>query len=132
MFIDRIFTKPDALNTAIDNIIKLMNGSEPGTKEYAALADQLTKLYKLKEIDINLILKEFDALNKQQHQDAETELKKLDILQKMREMKLPFGLKPETVALIAANLLGIALILNHERLNVVTSKAVSFVKTLKN
>ena len=128
MFIDKLFSKPTALNQAIDDTIAAMLKEKAGTQEYAKLVDQLTKLYKLKEIDINAVLKEADFLNKQQQQEAETELKKLDIRQKLREMKLPFGMKPETLAIIAANLLGILLILNHERLNVVTSKAVSFVK----
>ena len=128
MFIDKLFSKPTALNQAIDDTIAAMLKEKAGTQEYAKLVDQLTKLYKLKEIDINAVLKEADFLNKQQQQEAETELKKLDIRQRLREMKLPFGMKPETLAIIAANLLGILLILNHERLNVVTSKAVSFVK----
>ena len=128
MFIDKLFSKPTALNQAIDDLIAAMIKEKAGTQEYAKLVDQLTKLYKLKEIDINAVLKEADFLNKQQQQEAETELKKLDIRQRLREMKLPFGMKPETLAIIAANLLGILLILNHERLNVVTSKAVSFVK----
>ena len=128
MFIDKLFSKPTALNQAIDDLIAAMIKEKAGTQEYAKLVDQLIKLYKLKEIDINAVLKEAEFLNKQQQQEAETELKKLDIRQKLREMKLPFGMKPETLAIIAANLLGILLILNHERLNVVTSKAVSFVK----
>lgn len=128
MFIDKLFSKPTALNQAIDDTIAAMLKEKAGTPEYAKLVDQLTKLYKLKEIDINAVLKEADFLNKQQMQETETELKKLDIRQRLREMKLPFGMKPETVAIIAANLLGIVLILNHERLNVVTTKAMSFVK----
>lgn len=128
MFIDKLFSKPTALNQAIDDLIAAMQKEKAGTLEYAKLVDQLIKLYKLKEIDINSVLKEAEFLNKQQQQEAETELKRLDIRQKLKEMKLPFGMKPETVAIIAANLLGIVLILNHERLNVVTSKAMSFVK----
>ena len=132
MFIDKLFSKPTALNQAIDDLIAAMQKEKPGTQEYAKLVDQLIKLYKLKEIDINSVLKEAEFLNKQQQQEAETELKKLDIRQRLKEMKLPFGMKPETVAIIAANLVGIALILNHERLNVVTTKAVTFVTKLKN
>jgi len=36
-------------------------------------------------------------------------------------------IKPDTIALIAANLLGIVLILHYEKLDVVTSKALGFV-----
>ena len=34
---------------------------------------------------------------------------------------------PDTMAIVAGNLLGIALIVGHERMNVVTSKALGFV-----
>lgn len=38
---------------------------------------------------------------------------------------------PDTVAIIIANLAGIALILNYEHIHVVTSKALSFITKLK-
>lgn len=39
----------------------------------------------------------------------------------------PRLIKPDTMALIAANLLGIVLIMNFEKANVITSKALGFV-----
>jgi hypothetical protein len=69
---------------------------------------------------------------KKQAQLIDSESKSLDIETKKREMKIPFGIKPETVVTVAANLIGIALVLNHEKLNVVTSKAFGFVTKLKN
>ena len=42
-----------------------------------------------------------------------------------------FDLKPDTVALIAANLLGIVLVLSYERLNVISTRAIGFVTKLR-
>lgn len=132
MFTNSIFTEPKKLNEAINAVLTAMQDERPGSKEYAALVDQLTKLYKLKEIDINLILKQYENDDKQRTAELNAEVIELDIEDKKRQMKLPLGLKPETVAIIAANLLGIGLILQHERLNVVASKAIGFVSKLKN
>lgn len=129
MFTDQIFTEPTALSEVIDDIMLKLKDEEPGTKEFTVLVDTLSKLYKLKETDIKLILLEVELEHKL---DNDSEMHELNIEEKKKMMKLPFGLKPETVALIAANLLGIAIIVGHERLNVVTTKAVGFVSKLKN
>lgn len=149
MFTNQFFTDPSALNTAIDDLLERINDSAD-TEEQAKMVELLTKLYKLKEIDVKLILqdaelqhkekiahaeqllKEEELRTKKQAQAVESELKSLDIENKKREMQIPFGIKPETVVLVAANLIGIALVLNHEKLNVVTSKAFGFVSKLKN
>lgn len=128
----KFFSDPTELNLLIDQLVDKLTEEEAGTKEFTALVDQLTKLYKLKEIDTNLQLKELESEDKQRTNDVQSQLAELEIDNKKREMKIPFGIKPETLALIAANLAGIALILGHERLNVVTTKAIGFVKQLKN
>ena len=53
----------------------------------------------------------------------------IELLKKRNEMVAtrPRLIKPDTIALIAANLLGIGLILSYEKLNVITSKALGFV-----
>jgi hypothetical protein len=45
-----------------------------------------------------------------------------------RSKKPSFPVDPEVVIAAAVNLVGIVLILQHERLNVVTSRAISFVR----
>lgn len=60
-----------------------------------------------------------------------TMLKNLERLYALREKDLKTRVSPETIALIAANLAGIAMILTHERAHVVTSKALSFVMKLR-
>lgn len=149
MFTNQFFTDPTALNKAIDDLLEKINDATD-IEEQAKMVELLSKLYKLKEIDIKLtlqdaelkykektahaeqLLKEEELRMKKQEQAVDSELKSLDIENKKREMKIPFGIKPETVVLVTANLIGIALVLNHEKLNVMTSKAFGLVTKLKN
>ena len=55
----------------------------------------------------------------------------MSTLYKLKEVDSTQRVSAETVATIVANLAGIALILGHERANVVASKAVSFVMKLR-
>jgi 5'(3')-deoxyribonucleotidase len=58
----------------------------------------------------------------------------IDQFVKLNEIKAKHAKKtisPDTWAVIAANLLGIALILHYERADIVTSKAIGFVSKLK-
>lgn len=49
-------------------------------------------------------------------------------LYQMNEKDQPSSVSPDTMILVAANLLGIALIIRHEHANVITSKALGFVQ----
>jgi len=149
MFNNQFFTDPTALNQAIDDLLEKINDASD-IEEQTKMVELLTKLYKLKEIDLKLtlqdaelhhkektahaeqLLKEEEIRMKKQEQAVDSELKELDIETRKREMKIPFGIKPETVVLVTANLIGIALVLNHEKLNVMTSKAFGLVTKLKN
>lgn len=53
----------------------------------------------------------------------------LESLERLYELKgkKKFKVSPDTVAVVVGNLAGIVLILNHERLHVVSSKALGFV-----
>lgn len=77
------------------------------------------------EKEISLVL---DKLKKE---DVGTEEYQniLDHLSKLYEMKQKdkSSISPDTVAVVVGNLLGIILILKHEELNVITSKALGFV-----
>lgn len=87
-----VFKKKETkLDKEIDNILDWMASMKPGTDEYAKLANQLEKLYKIK-----------------------CEGKK-------------DGIKPDTIVVVAANLLGILLILTYEEENIITSKALGFI-----
>lgn len=126
-----IFTEPKMLNRVIDKLIEQLSKDKTGTEEYTTLVAQLTQLYKMKEIDIKLALLEMETEGKQKAQQADCDLKDLEIETKKKEMKIPFGIKPETLALVAANLVGIAMIIGHERINVIATKALGFVMKSK-
>ena len=51
-------------------------------------------------------------------------------LQALRAANQPSGLSPDTVLFAATNLLGIVLIVGHERAHIVTSKALGFIRKL--
>jgi hypothetical protein len=61
--------------------------------------------------------------------DAAEYPKALNHLEKLYQLKgeQPDSVKKDTMALIAGNLAGIILILKHERMDIITSKALSFV-----
>lgn len=83
------------LEKAIDELHVQMNAVLADSDEYSKMADQLVKLYKLREHDA------------------------------------PRRVSPDTLALITGNLVGIAMIVGHERAHVVTSKALGFVMKLR-
>ena len=83
------------LEEAIDACLTRMSDLPADSDEYAKIADQLSKLYALRNIDP------------------------------------PARISPDTLVVVGANLLGIALIIGHERAHVVTSKALAFVMKLK-
>jgi hypothetical protein len=97
---DRVFTKkpkPEKteLDKAIDELFLEMRGFTAETEEYAAMVDQLLKLYALKSKD-----------------------------EKSR-------LSPDTMLIVAGNLVGIVMIVAYEQKNVATSKALNFITKLR-
>jgi hypothetical protein len=96
MFTKKPSREIELLDSAIDEIIREMDGVTTDTKDYSNMTDQLVKLMKLK-----------------------------------KELTSSMKVSPDTLAIIAANLVGIVLIIGHERVNVIASKALSFVMKAK-
>ncbi len=76
--------------------------------------------------------KELDALfsNLRIATDSEEYAVTLDMIVKLHKLQAdekPQQVSPDTIVLAAVNLLGIVMILSHERLNVITTKATSLV-----
>lgn len=89
-----MFTKKDKrtnLEKEIDEVLFYMSGLSPESQEYSNIINNLEKLYKAKNEELNR------------------------------------KIKPDTIAIIAGNLLGILLILGYEKTNIITTKALSFV-----
>jgi hypothetical protein len=151
---------PSKLSGVIDEVLTQLSGHDCETEEYGKIVDHLTKLYKVKEIDINLKLKVVDTFAKKQDLENQMELKKTeseanfslkftesdakieelkascnvkdaDAAAKRHEIEKPDSISKDTLAIIGANLAGIALILGYERLNIITSKAIGFVNKLR-
>jgi hypothetical protein len=55
----------------------------------------------------------------------------LTALYALKEDKTKKRVSPDTLAMVFGNLLGIVLIVGHERANVITSRAITFVSKLK-
>lgn len=116
---------PEApLEKAINDVLARLDELEPDSKEHAAATDQLVKLHKLKQEEEKLHLEWTAAAAKSE----------LDKRQQSHQEALDSQPKPvsrDTLVLAGANLLGIVLIVGHERAHVVTSKAIGFIKTLR-
>ena len=77
-----------------------------------------------KEIEAVLLdMKDMD-LNSDEYEIA---LNHLSTLHEIKSKEKKWNVSPDTMAVVVANLLGIILILKHEELNVITSKAMNFV-----
>lgn len=82
------------LQKAIDDILSEMSSVPADSDDYAKMADQLVKLYNLKEVDSKR------------------------------------KISRDTLAVVIGNIVGIMWIARFERENVLTSKALMFLKTL--
>lgn len=58
-------------------------------------------------------------------------VKQLSKLYSLKEIDKPARVSPDTIALVIGNIIGILLIVGHERTHVVTSKAMQFVLKLR-
>lgn len=63
--------------------------------------------------------------------DISKDIKNIEKLMKLRDRNKPKPISKDTFLVVGGNLLGIAMIVGHERANVVTSKALQFLKTLR-
>lgn len=82
----------------------------------------MSYLFSPLEKAVNRALRQLDYYDTGSEEYART----MDSLVKLHKMKMeekPSSVSKDTMAMIAANLLGIILILSHERVNVITSKA---------
>lgn len=77
----------------------------------------------MKEIDKQLAILAEEAQTPEQINDIVELLKKREDLKDKKRFKV----SPDTIAVIAGNLLGIGLILSYEKLNVISTKALGFV-----
>lgn len=135
------------LEKAITSLLDVMLDTDHRSDEYKMLVDQLVKMYTLKKIDNDLLLKtleeerlkqssladqylaENESARKSEELEAELRLKNLEIEEKKIELGRRFKVSPDTLAIVLGNLVGIAVVVGYERAHVLTSKA--FANVLK-
>lgn len=90
--------------------------------------------FKIREHDTNVELKRRELENKERELVWKTEesqdaysLKKRELDLKQQEADKPDRVSKDTLAIIAGNIAGIVMIIGYERVNVIASKALSFV-----
>ena len=78
-----------------------------------------------KEIEAVLLEMKDMYVGSEEYEIALNHLSTLHEINKSKEKK--WNVSPDTMAIVVGNLLGIILILKHEEMNVITSKAMNFV-----
>ena len=141
-----------SLEEVIDNHQTQMVGVDAYSSEYIQMMKDLSVLYKLqseervseqKQKEFDLKVKEFQLKEeelefKREHERNESyykgkdyTLKEAEILIKQADLERRGKISPDTVIMIAGNLAGILLILNFEKVGVVTSKAMGLLIKLR-
>ena len=104
----------------INRIYTEMCGRNPSEDEYEKLMNRLAKLCELRGNELK----------------REVEVTKVDVeltrtKTELEKVKQGHRINPNDLISAATNLIGIGLILNHEKLNVISTKALGFVKKLR-
>jgi hypothetical protein len=90
-------------------------------------------MFKKSEIDKKIdeeILRVLAAMEQDDNKNTKEYASMVDQVSKLNELRHKSGISKETLVTIGANLGGIAAILFHERVNVITSKAFGLVKKI--
>lgn len=106
-------TENSGLDKAIGDVLETLNTLDAESKEYAAATDQLVKLHALKMAE------------------ETTSLTKIEKIHAMEKEDRPSRVSPDTVVMVAGNLLGILFIVLHEERHIMSSKALGFLKALR-
>ena len=141
-----------SLEEVIDNHQTQMVGVDAYSSEYIQMMKDLSVLYKLqseervseqKQKEFDLKVKEFQLKEeelefKREHERNESTykakdytLKEAEILMKQADLERRGKISPDTVIMVAGNLAGILLILNFEKVGVITSKAMGLLIKLR-
>lgn len=127
----------EALNARIMKLLETLEKVDGSTEEYTKITSNLVKLLELKD----RILKTGNESNKIENENAKAmndnirEHRKIDLDREKfeAEQEKTRSWKPSPDAIIsgAVSLIGILAILHHEKLNVVSSKALGFVGRMR-
>lgn len=79
------------------------------------------------DAEINSALEKLEAIPDKTSKDYGNLVDHISRLHKLKAEEKPKQVNPDTMVIVAANVVGILMILNHERLHPITSKALNFV-----
>lgn len=85
-----------------------------------------TKIESLLDTEINAALEELKDLDKNSNEYGQR-LERISKLHKLKAEESPKRISPDNALVVAANLVGIIVIIHHERVAMITTKAMSFV-----
>lgn len=119
------------LEETIDRLRGRLLDHEGESKEYAAIIAQLTKLYALKQAEDKFNLEWFEAQEKLKDDVSNREAQAAETATKWNALKYFKRPSTDTMLIVGANILGILIIVGYERANVVTSKALGFLRQPK-
>lgn len=121
----------EKLDEEIERLLDNMSGYDPTSDEYKLLVSHLSALMKTQETLSKINKEIFEAETKLMETEARIKLNEIEGQLKIKESDNPRRVSPDTWAIVAANLVGIGLILGHERLNVITTKALGFIMRMR-
>lgn len=121
------FPELEKLNEAIDGTLTVLHNLQETSEDYDKVTEQLSRLMKIKQMILELSLKADETKNKEYEREETFALKKRELDLKLKELEKPDRVSKETWAVVAANLIGIGMIIGHERVNVIASKALGFI-----
>ena len=78
------------------------------------------------EIVIDSILDDMSKVEANSNEYSDM-AKNLETILKAKSYEKQKGISPDTIAIVAGNLIGIVLILKHEKVDIITSKALGFI-----
>ena len=121
----------DALNEAITSVFATMTGHDESSEEYSTTVKNLVELVKIKNEAAKL---EFEAELESDKLRNETEKIALDAAKLQFEQEKQNSWRPSSDAIVAVvgTIATAIIVLNYEKLGVITSKAFTFIgKTMK-
>lgn len=160
-------TNPNTLDDEIQGLLDELSVRAGDSDEYDTIADNLVKLYKLRQVDFEIGIKQEELKNKSEelairreelliknrelairNDEAQAKVSEIDIKSrevdikrddlvlrnreldaKIEEAKSPKPLSIDTIVSVAASLVGLFGILGYEKTNVLTSKALGWVRS---
>lgn len=119
------------LEETIDDLRNELADHAGDSQEYAKIVKQLSELYKLKQAEDKFNLEWFEAQEKLKDDASNREAQAAETATKWNALKHFKRPSTDTMLIVGANLLGILIIVGYERANVVTSKALGFLRQPK-